>query len=97
MALPWWLLVLAGGAIFSWVSVTILVRNIPDERLGWFRTPAVAPLSQLWFLAASVSCAWLGASYAAESPIGGWAYPLAALAVLTPWVLVRQRHNRQLG
>ena len=48
--MPWWLVLLGVAAVFSWISVTILIRNNPDEELGWFRSPSVAPLSQVWFL-----------------------------------------------
>ncbi|HPV78695.1 MAG: hypothetical protein IPI13_06240 [Actinomycetales bacterium] len=97
MALPWWTLFVLAAAACSWISVTVLARNNPGERLSWFRSPTVAPLSQLWFLAASVACAWLGGSYAADTALGGWAYPIAALAVLVPWALVRAGHNRHVG
>jgi hypothetical protein len=97
MLLPWWTLLLVGSAVCSWVSITVLARNNPAERLSWFRSPPVAPLSQLWFLAASVGCAWLGGSYAAETAAGGWGYPLAAICVLVPWAWVRSVHNRQVG
>jgi hypothetical protein len=95
--LPWWILLLVGSAFCSWVSVTILARNNPTDRLSWFRSPPVAPLSQLWFLAASVALAWLGGSYAADTTVGGWGFPMAALCVLVPWALVRSQHNRQIG
>lgn len=94
--MPWWLVLLGVAAVFSWISVTLLIRNNPDEELGWFRSPSVAPLSQVWFLGGGVACAWLGGSYAADTPMGGWAYPLAALVVLLPWGIVRWGHNRRL-
>ncbi len=96
MSVPWWVGLLLVAAVCSWVSVTVLARNNPDERLGWFRSPAATPLSQLWFLAAAVACAWLGGSFAAETLIGGWGYPIAALALLIPWGIVRSGHNRQV-
>lgn len=97
MPIPWWVVFLAVAALTSWISATILVRNNPTERLGWFRSPPVAPLSQLWFLAASVAAAWLGGSYAAETVLEAWAYPLAGGVVLAPWAVVRSEHNRHVG
>ncbi len=97
MLVPWWVLGLAVAGVCSWISATILARNNPDTQLGWFRSPPIAPLSQLAFLGASVATAWLAGSYAAETPLGGWGFPLAGLAVFVPWALVRRAHNRQVG
>lgn len=95
--MPIWVLMLIGAAVCSYVSTTVLSRNNPGEPIGWWRPPSIAPMGHLGFLAASVALAWLGGSFAAETPLMEWGYLLAALMVAVPWLLVRARHNRAVG
>ena len=95
--MPIWAVLLAAAGVCSYISTTVLIRNNPRQRLGWFRRPPVSPKGHLGFLAAAFPLAWLGGSYAAETPLGDWAYLLAAAMVFLPWAVLRLRHNRAIG
>lgn len=95
--MPIWVVLLAAAGVCSFISTTVLIRNNPQERVGWFRPPSVSPRGHLGFLAAAVALAWLGGSYAADTPLGDWAYFLAAATVFIPWTMLRMRHNRAIG
>lgn len=55
------------------------------------------PVAFVFILGAGVATGWLAGSFASEGALGPWGYLVGALGVLVPWVVVRVRHNRQVG
>ncbi len=93
-AMPVWVLFLVLSLILVWVAASLLSAVNPGEVIPWAGAPPVLPTSFVFIFGAGVACAWLAGSYASEGVLGPWGYPLGALSVLIPWVLVRYRHNR---
>jgi len=57
----------------------------------------VVPATFVFLLGGGVATGWLAASIASESVLGPWGYVVSALGVFVPWVVVRLRHNREVG
>ncbi len=95
--MPVWELLLVVSIAFTWVGATLLAKVNPHDRIPFVGSPPVVPTPFIFILCGGVTSGWLAGSFASESVLGSFGYLVGALGVLVPWVVVRFRHNREVG
>jgi len=95
--MPVWVVLLVAAVACTWAAATLLAKVNPDDPIPVVGSPPVVPVAFVFILGAGVATGWLAGSFASEGALGPWGYLVGALGVLVPWVVVRVRHNRQVG
>ena len=95
--MPVWVVFLLVSAAFTWAAVTLLSKVNPADPIPFVGSPPVVPATFVFLLGGGVATGWLASSIASESLLGPWGYVVGALGVFVPWVVVRLRHNREVG